>query len=163
MIPGGRGVRVVGDVHGDARAFAIAADTDLFVVQLGDLTDYGPDSAGALRIALRLLDTGRGLFLLGNHDLKLARVLAGRDVRIGPELADTLRQLDAGLRERAAAAIARAPGWLRWGEALFVHGGFHTAHAGKRSAAGAGGAGARSARAGAVRGADRARAAGRLP
>jgi protein phosphatase len=126
MIPPGRGVRVVGDVHGDARAFTIAADTDRFVVQLGDLTDYGPDSAGALRIALGLLDEERGLFLLGNHDLKLARALAGRDVRVGPELAETLRQLDAGLRERAAAAIARAPGWLRWGPVLFVHGGFHT-------------------------------------
>jgi protein phosphatase len=127
MIPAGRGVRVVGDVHGDARAFAIAADTDLFVVQLGDLTDYGPDSAGTARIALRLLDEGRGLFLLGNHDLKLARALAGRDVRIGPELAETLRQLDPELRERMAAAIARAPGWLHAGSVVFVHGGFHTA------------------------------------
>jgi protein phosphatase len=121
-----RGVRVIGDVHGDARAFAIAADTDRFVVQLGDLTDYGPDSAEAVRIALRLLEEGRGLFLLGNHDLKLARVLAGREVRIGPELAETLRQLDAALRGRVAAAIARAPGWLRWGHVLFAHGGFHT-------------------------------------
>ena len=126
-IPPGRGVRVVGDVHGDARAFAIAADTALFVVQLGDLTDHGPDSAGALRIALRLLDEGTGLFLLGNHDLKLARALAGRQVRIGPELADTLDQLDDDLRDRAAAAIARAPAWLAWGSVLFVHGGFHTA------------------------------------
>src|SRR3954452_13335805 len=89
-VPRLRGVRVVGDVHGDARAFAIAAETDLFVVQLGDVTDYGPDSAGAVRIVLRLLDERRGLFLLGNHDLKLARVLAGRDVRVGPELAETL-------------------------------------------------------------------------
>jgi protein phosphatase len=127
MIPPGRGVRVVGDVHGDARAFAIAADTDLFVVQLGDLTDYGPDSAGAVRVALSLLDERRGLFLLGNHDLKLARALAGRGVRVGPELAETLRQLDAGLCERLVAAIGHAPGWLRWGAVLFVHAGFHTA------------------------------------
>ena len=56
MIPPGMGVRVVGDVHGDARAFAMAAETDRFVVQLGDLTDYGPDNAGALKIMLRLLD-----------------------------------------------------------------------------------------------------------
>ena len=126
-IPPGRGVRVVGDVHGDARAFAMAAETDLFVVQLGDLTDYGPDSAGALGIALRLLAERRGLFLLGNHDLKLARAIAGRQVRIDAQLAATLERLDAGLRERAAAAIKDAPTWLGWGKILFVHAGFHTA------------------------------------
>ena len=51
----------------------------------------------------------------------------GRDVRVGSELAETLRQLDPGLRERVAVAIALAPGWLRWDSVLFVHGGFHTA------------------------------------
>ena len=127
MIPPGRAVRVVGDVHGDARAFAIAADTERFVVQLGDLTDYGPDSAGALRIALRLVDEHRGIFLIGNHDLKLARALAGRQVRVGPELAATLDQLDDELRQRAAVAIARAPAWVNWGRVVFVHAGFHTA------------------------------------
>ena len=130
-IPEGRGLRVIGDVHGDARSFAIAAETDLFVIQLGDLTDYGPDSAGALRIACRLVAEGRGLFLLGNHDLKLARALAGREVRAGPELSETLRQLDPALRGLALPAIAGAPGWLRrthrGHELLFVHAGFHTA------------------------------------
>lgn len=130
MIPPGRGIRVIGDVHGDARAFAIAADTDLFVVQLGDLTDYGPDSAGSLRIALDLLSSRRGVFLLGNHDLKLMRALRGQEVRIGPELAATLGQLDPALRAEAAAAIAKAPGWLaaehRGDRLMFVHGGFHT-------------------------------------
>src|SRR5271167_4430251 len=124
MIPVGRGVRVVGDVHGDSRAFAIAADTDRFVVQLGDLTDYGPDSAGALGVALGLLDGPRGVFLLGNHDLKLARALAGRQVRIDPQLAATLDELDPDLRARAATAIASAPAWLNWGNILFVHAGF---------------------------------------
>jgi hypothetical protein len=128
LSPSGRPVRVVGDVHGDARAFAIAADTDRFVIQLGDLTDYGPDSAGALRIALDLVEQGRGLFLLGNHDLKLRRALAGRDVRIDAELAATLAQLDDDdLRARAAAAIDAAPAWLVLGSTLFVHGAFHPA------------------------------------
>lgn len=121
-----RPIRVVGDVHGDARAFAIAADTDRFVVQLGDLIDYGPDSAASLRIALRLVDEGRGVFLLGNHDLKLRRALAGRDVRMGPELTATLIQLDPELRARAAAAIDAAPIWLRQADRLFVHGAFHS-------------------------------------
>jgi protein phosphatase len=126
-IPAGAPIRVVADVHGDAAAFDYAAATGRFVVQLGDLTDCGPDSAEALRIMFRLIDEGRGLFLLGNHDLKLARVLAGQAVHVREELAGTLRQLDPGLRERALAEIRRAPAWLRRGSSFFVHGGFHTA------------------------------------
>jgi len=120
-------LRVVGDVHGDARGFAAAAATDRFVVQLGDLTDHGPDSAEALRIMFRLIDTGRGLFVLGNHDFKLLRALSGQPVQIGPALAETIAQLDAKLRERTMTEIARAPGWLARGKTLFVHGGFHPA------------------------------------
>ena len=126
MIPPGVGVRVVGDVHGEAAAFAHAAATDLFVVQLGDLTDYGPDSAGALELMFRLIDERRGLFLLGNHDYRLARALSGRLVRMDPGLEKTLAQLDPGLGARAVAEIARAPAWLGWHHSLFVHGGFHT-------------------------------------
>jgi protein phosphatase len=126
-IPPGAALRVVGDVHGDARGFAAAAATDRFVVQLGDLTDGGPHSAEALRIMFRLIDAGRGLFLLGNHEFKLARALAGRAVRIDAPLAATLAQLDEPLRARAAAEIARAPAWVRTGRSLFVHGGFHAA------------------------------------
>ena len=126
LLPAKRGLRVVGDVHGDARAFAMACETDLFVVQLGDLTDYGPDSAGALRLMLRMLGEKRGLFLLGNHDHKLARALAGQDVRIGKELADTITQLDPDLKLAASAAISVAPAWILDGHRLFVHAGFHT-------------------------------------
>ncbi len=120
-------VRVVGDVHGDAVAFAWAAAADRFVVQLGDLTDQGPRSDEVLRIMFRLIDEGRGLFLLGNHDHKLARALAGQPVRPDPGLHATLAQLDEPLRRRALDEIARAPAWLRHGASLFVHGGFHTA------------------------------------
>ncbi len=127
MIPPGLPLRVVGDVHGDARAFAFAADTDRFIVQLGDLTDSGPDSAGALETALRLVDEGRGVFLLGNHDRKLARALGGLPVRIDAALEETLTQLQPRLRERALEAIGRAPAWIVQENRVFVHGGFHTA------------------------------------
>lgn len=120
-------LRVVGDVHGDAAAFACAAATERFVVQLGDLTDQGPRSDEVLRIMFRLVDEGRGLFLVGNHDHKLARALAGEPVRLEAGLEATLDQLDAPLRARALAEIARAPVWVRHGATLFVHGGFHTA------------------------------------
>ncbi len=119
-------MRVVGDVHGDASAFAYAADTDRFLVQLGDLVDYGPDSAGALRIMFSLIDRGQGLFLLGNHDLKLARLLLGQNVRVNSQLLATMQQLDEPLRARVVAEAERAPLWLRSGHRLFVHAGFHT-------------------------------------
>jgi protein phosphatase len=117
-------VRVVGDVHGDAKAFAIAAATDRFVIQLGDLVDDGPDTPGALAIMFRLLDEGRGLFLLGNHDFKLARALRGDAVRPGPGLQRTLAELSPALAARALAEILRAPAWLAGSNTLFVHGGF---------------------------------------
>jgi protein phosphatase len=127
VIPDGRPLRVVGDVHGDARAFAYAAATDRFVVQLGDLADGGPEGAEAWRIMLGLLEAGRGLFVLGNHDRKLGRALAGEAVQAGAELRATLGQLDAGLRARVLDAVRAAPAWVRAGPRLFVHGGFHPA------------------------------------
>ena len=126
-IPAGMPIRVVGDVHGDAKAFAYAAATDRFVVQLGDLVDYGPDSATALELMFQLIDEGRGLFLIGNHDFKLARALSGQQVYMTPILAETLRMLGPELRSRALAEFLRAPAWLRHGGAFFVHGGFHPA------------------------------------
>jgi len=114
-------------VHGDAKAFAHALETDRFVVQLGDLVDNGPDSAGALRLMFNRIDAGDGLFLMGNHDHKLGRALAGRGVTVGPDLRVTLDQLDEELRARTLTEISRAPAWARLGNAFFVHGGFHTA------------------------------------
>jgi protein phosphatase len=126
MIPRDRPLRVVGDVHGDSRAFSHAVATDRFVVQLGDLVDYGPDHAGTLRLMFGLIDAGNGVFVLGNHDLKLARALAGRSMRHDPMVDATLAQLDDDLRARAAGELARAPAWIRQGKRVFVHGGFHT-------------------------------------
>ena len=129
------GLRVVGDVHGDAAAFAHAAAgaeaERLFLVQLGDLTDHGPDSPGALRLMFALLDGRRGRFVLGNHDHKLRRALLGEALQATPDgLGLTLRQIDAApdaaaLRARTIEEVARAPAWLRLGDLFFVHAGWH--------------------------------------
>ena len=120
-------IRVVGDVHGDAAAFRYAAATDRFVIQLGDLVDNGPDSAGALRIMFDLIDRGRGLFILGNHEFKLARALAGHVRAPGPVLTATMDGLDDPTKARFSREVSRAPVWLQLGNCLFVHGGFHPA------------------------------------
>jgi protein phosphatase len=129
------GLRVVGDVHGDAPAFeaaiAGAATAALYVIQLGDLTDQGPDSPGVLRAMFRLLDAESGLFLLGNHDHKLRRALVGQAVKTPHEgLGGTLAQLaetpdGEALAGRAITEIGRAPAWLRLGHWMFVHAGYH--------------------------------------
>jgi protein phosphatase len=126
-IPSGAKIRVVGDVHGDATGFAYATATDRFIVQLGDLTDHGPNSATTLRMMFDLVESGRGLFVLGNHDLKLARVLAGDHVRVEAVVQATIAQMDDELKARALRLVAEAPAWVRHGPVLFVHGGFHTA------------------------------------
>jgi hypothetical protein len=129
------GVRVVGDVHGDAEGFAAAIAgaeaAGRFVLQLGDLTDLGPDSVAVLRMMFSLLDARQGCFLLGNHDHKLRRALLGAQVRMQQEgLARTMQQIAAApdresLTARAVHEIARAPAWLNWGERGFVHGAWH--------------------------------------
>jgi hypothetical protein len=129
------GLRVVGDVHGEAAAFeaaiAGASAAGLFLLQLGDLTDYGPDSPGVLRHVFNLLDDEAGLFLLGNHDHKLRRALTGARVRSPPEATPrTLEQLHAApdgpaLASRAVTEISEAPAWWRLGPWLFVHAAFH--------------------------------------
>ena len=131
------GLRVVGDVHGDAAAFAHsvagAEAESLYLLQLGDLTDHGPDSPAVLRLMFGLLDARRGRFLLGNHDHKLRRALLGQRVHYAAEgLGRTLAQLDAApdgaaLAERAIAEVAVAPAWLRLGNLFFVHAAWHPA------------------------------------
>ncbi len=130
-----QGTRVIGDVHGDIAAFAAAVDDArarrLFVVQLGDLVDRGPDSAATLRLGLDLMERGEGICLRGNHDDHLYRALKGNPVRLGEDAARSLAQVkDASdhLDERFLAAYPAMPWWLRLGEAwLCVHGAFHPA------------------------------------
>ena len=154
-IPSGAKIRVVGDVHGDATAFAYAIATDRFIVQLGDLVDHGPDSAGTLGMMFDLVEAGRGLFILGNHELKLARALSGDQVRIEPVVQASIDQLDDDLKARTLRLVAAAPAWVRHGSVLFVHGGFHTAMLETAVSGAWAGTSARGVGAGVVWGADR--------
>jgi protein phosphatase len=62
---------------------------------VGDLVDRGPDSPGVLRLVMNMVAAGSALAVPGNHDLKLVKKLAGRDVKVAHGLAETLAQLDA--------------------------------------------------------------------
>lgn len=60
---------------------------------VGDLVDRGPDSPGVLRLVMHMVGNGTAMCVPGNHDVKLQRKLAGRDVRVTHGLAETLEQL----------------------------------------------------------------------
>ncbi|GAA3521127.1 polynucleotide kinase-phosphatase [Actinocatenispora rupis] len=105
---------IVGDVHGcraeleslltglgwridrDADGAAVGAShpagrTAVFV---GDLVDRGPDTPGVLRLVMGMVAAGTALSVCGNHEQKLARKLAGRDVTVRHGLETTLAQFE---------------------------------------------------------------------
>lgn len=123
-------LRIIGDVHGDINAFRHAIETDHFIIQLGDLVDYGPDSGSVMALMLKVMEEKRGLFLIGNHDRKLGLFLKGFRVRKDTVLSTTLDQInqhpDSSLPEKILQALETAPAWLVLNRLIFVHGGFHT-------------------------------------
>jgi len=62
-------------------------------VFLGDLVDRGPDTPGVLRLVMGMAAAGHALAVPGNHENKLVRALAGKNVQVGHGLAETLSQL----------------------------------------------------------------------
>jgi protein phosphatase len=81
-------------------------------VFVGDLVDRGPQVVGVLRLVMHLVETGAGLCVIGNHDDKLRRYLAGRPVRLTRLLQETLAQLEqepADFRERVRVFLERLP------------------------------------------------------
>ena len=106
---------IIGDVHGCAAelealleklGYAVTrTDTDggphydvrppegRTLVFLGDLNDRGPASAATLALAMDAVAAGRALAMPGNHEAKLAKALAGRNVEPTHGLAETLEQL----------------------------------------------------------------------
>ena len=125
------GALVIGDIHGQAalleKLSELAEQEHLLVVSLGDLVDRGPDNAGAVRLMLRLIDGGRGLFIRGNHDDKLFRTLKGNPTIVDGDLAVTIEQLDAAadgksLKRRFCDAYKSAPFVVVLGNTVLVHG-----------------------------------------
>ncbi len=65
------------------------------VVFLGDVVDRGPRVADALALAINSVRDGSALFVQGNHEAKLAKKLAGREVTVSFGLERSLEELAA--------------------------------------------------------------------
>ncbi len=98
---------IIGDVHGchgellsllDRLGYDTGADPIVHpegrrTVFLGDLVDRGPAVAEVLDVAMSMVAAGSALCIAGNHEVKLSRALAGRNVTVSHGLAESLEQL----------------------------------------------------------------------
>ncbi|MCZ6652005.1 MAG: polynucleotide kinase-phosphatase [Planctomycetota bacterium] len=64
-------------------------------VFLGDLGDRGPRVLDCFRLVHNMVKAGHALCVPGNHDMKLNRLLRGKNVQIKHGLARTVEELDA--------------------------------------------------------------------
>lgn len=148
---------VIGDVHGcraeletilDRLGYAIERDDagraigahrdDRTAVFVGDLVDRGPDTPGVLRLVMGMVAAGDALCVSGNHEAKLERALAGRQVRVSHGLAETLSQLDEEpeqFRDQVAAFVSSlvAHYVLDEGRLVVAHAGLKEAYHGRAS------------------------------
>lgn len=60
---------------------------------VGDLTDRGPKSPEVLRLVIRMVEEGHALCMPGNHDVKLVKMLSGKNVQLTHGLDKTAEQL----------------------------------------------------------------------
>jgi protein phosphatase len=86
-----------------ARTFTVQPPAGRTAIFVGDLVDRGPDTPGVLRLVMSMVAAGTALCVPGNHDMKLMKALAGRNIQITHGLAESLAQL-----EREPEAFRRA-------------------------------------------------------
>ena len=86
--PAGARAYAIGDVHGRLdlltrmleeieRDKAQSEPARTWLVLLGDIIDRGPDSRGVVELLMSLPDNQRTIFLMGNHEEMMLRVLGG--------------------------------------------------------------------------------------
>jgi protein phosphatase len=145
---------IIGDVHGCHHelvellrelGYAMAGDgigatppEGRRAVFVGDYGDRGPDTPSVLKLVMSMALSGAAICLPGNHDIKLARKLKGRNVQIAHGLAETLEQLDAEpeeLREQARDFLDRlvSHAVLDDGKLVVAHAGMKQAYQGRSS------------------------------
>jgi protein phosphatase len=146
---------VIGDIHGcydelvallAQLGYALAPDGVTVTppegrraVFVGDYGDRGPDTPAVLRLVMAMAAAGTAICLPGNHDVKLARKLKGRDVKVAHGLAETLEQLEPEsdeFREETRDFLDRlvSHAILEDGALVVAHAGMKQAYQGRSSA-----------------------------
>lgn len=110
------------------------------LVFVGDLVDRGPQTPEVLRIVMDAVEAGHALCVQGNHDQKLDRWMAGRNVKIAHGLQDSIDQLGVEteeFRDRVKRFLGdlRSHYWLDGGKLAVAHAGLKEEMIGRGSPA----------------------------
>jgi protein phosphatase len=128
---------IIGDVHGcadeleellgtlgyavqwddgtDGRKVEVTPPAGRQAVFVGDLVDRGPRTPDVLRLVMAMVNAGSAHCVMGNHDLKFKRWLAGRSVEMGHGLAESVRQMEpepTAFRKDVYDFLGRLPDYL---------------------------------------------------
>jgi protein phosphatase len=139
---------IIGDIHGCfdemlellARlGYRVARDDERYTIGhaegrkavfVGDLVDRGPKTPEVIRLVRDATASGAAFCVAGNHDVKLARALRGRDVKVTHGLAESLEQLQSEPEEYRRGAADYLDGLVS--HYVFDGGKLVVAHAGLR-------------------------------
>lgn len=113
------GITAIGDVHGMYQSFlnaiSWARSRQHYIVLMGDVLDYGPDSLEVTDEVYRLVMRGEAAMILGNHERKIMRWIDGQRVRLSDGNRVTTKALESlGETNRVR--------WMGRFRGLFQHG-----------------------------------------
>jgi protein phosphatase len=120
------GLAYISDVHGNPAIVDIIADLrarNRAIVFLGDIVDYGKESALAIRCVNDVVTSGYGVIAPGNHDWRFARWVAGKSTT-QPETIESLDAAQDGeeLKRVFTDIILSSHLWHRHGRYICAHG-----------------------------------------
>lgn len=129
-----RGITIVGDVHGMLQSLLSAINwakaRNHYIIFLGDIIDYGPDSIDVMNEVYRIVMRGHGELIRGNHERKIAAWITGRSTRLSDGNRVTTNAIDALGDKMRMQWISRFMGlnahasyWREIGNVVLAHGG----------------------------------------
>lgn len=142
-----KGILVVGDIHGNLtgleKMIRFARQENLFIVFLGDIVDYDPNTLLVASEVARIVFNGWGVSVMGNHERKILKWVIrerwnhaglfeaehGFSGDLSPGNLPTVNQIKAMMPQerfewetRFIGLCATMPHSVRMGQWLFVHG-----------------------------------------
>jgi len=131
-------IRVVGDVHGNIgglKSVISQSNDKTFFIFLGDITDYGDYSWDVATTVNKLVSTGHGIMVRGNHDKKMYNYISqtlfkknpykgtisfGMDISVS-QLKTMKTKKSISYQTQYMSLVERSPDWVELDDWIFVH------------------------------------------